>query len=275
MWNPGNYSHPGGEPSEGQWLYCLKTTRPGDRQVVWLGKGSAGIVAVVDFNGAVRLRGSGRLYEGWGRVTELRKPIPSDVVLSHPVLKPKFKNLMSVSSLDKAAAEAIRGLADGLPEAPGFGGQIEDWDEEGGDWGNYVYELESVAQRWVAEDPELWKELRFPSRPLMEKWLSPTERADLWCPEGVVGEVKPIVTSKSGPDQIGRYIATCDRQWPEYRWKGILVQGEDYLTMSARERVDNSVYRDRITLWCVVEEDVEDPAADDDDVDLYYEQLWP
>ena len=72
MWNQANYWRDSGRgASDGQWLYCLKFTEPGDRQIVWTGKHGDGLVAVVDFNGAVRLRSGGRLYEGWGRVTGL------------------------------------------------------------------------------------------------------------------------------------------------------------------------------------------------------------
>ena len=62
-------------PSEGEWLYGLKDTRPGDRQIVWSGLHGKGIVGVVDFGADVRerepedgTRTKGR-YEGWGVYT--------------------------------------------------------------------------------------------------------------------------------------------------------------------------------------------------------------
>jgi hypothetical protein len=272
MWNQENYvrdsDDSGSGASDGQWLYCLKFTEPGDRQVVWTGKYGDGLVAVVDFNGAVRLRSGGRLYEGWGRVTDLRPLIAAEVVLSHPVAGPRFKHLQSVVGLDGTEVREIGVLLGRLPLAPGFADQSEDWDESGGTWAGQTWDPESLAEEAVAQDPELAALLGFPSLPIRQKTLSNTDRADLWCPEGVVGEVKNLVTSKWGPDQIERYLRTCDERWPEHEWKGILVQGADYLSPSAERRLADSDFSDRISLWTVFE-DPDDPEA------ILYDQLWP
>src|SRR6201999_3259671 len=118
-----------GEPiaSEGQWLYCLKFTEPGDRQIVWQGSRGSGLVAVVDFNGEVRRRRhpeDGRpmgKYEGWGRITSLNEPISVDDVRGHHDLAGLFGgSIQSVTGLTAEEAEAIGELSGGLPSAPDF-----------------------------------------------------------------------------------------------------------------------------------------------------------
>jgi hypothetical protein len=269
MWNPENYVRLAREDaSDGQWLYCLKYTEPGDRQIVWTGKYGDGLVAVVDFSGAVRPRPGGRLYEGWGRVTDLLSPVAAEVVLRHRLIAPRFRHLQSVSGLDKKDAQAIADLVGRLPLAPGFDGHAEDWTEIGGTWAGRMLDPESLAEEIVAEESEISRELGFPSTPVRQKSLSRSDRADLWCPEGVVGEVKNLVTSKWGPGQIERYLRTCDERWPQHEWKGVLVQGADYLSPSAERRLASSDFSDRISLWTVFE-DPDDPDT------ILYERLWP
>jgi hypothetical protein len=63
---PSDFRHEGAPgATDGEWLYCLKFTEPGDRQVVWSGATGERIIAVVDFSGAVRPRVRRRGYEGW------------------------------------------------------------------------------------------------------------------------------------------------------------------------------------------------------------------
>jgi hypothetical protein len=89
-WNPreSGWDYVGeDEPSDPEWLYCLKDTRSGDRQVIWSGRDGSGIMSVVDFSGDVRRSTGRRGYEGWGRVTDLARPISVDETLSHPLLR--------------------------------------------------------------------------------------------------------------------------------------------------------------------------------------------
>src|ERR1700683_1756880 len=95
--------------SGGQWLYCSKSTAPGDRQAIWSGVGGNGIVAVVDFSGEVRPRSDGaKGYEGWGRVTNLRRQVSVDRAQSDPVLARRFsKPIQSVYALTPEEGQAI------------------------------------------------------------------------------------------------------------------------------------------------------------------------
>jgi hypothetical protein len=58
----------------GQYLYALKATQPGDRQLVWEGGGSErGIVGLVDFD-STSVVANGR-YHSFGNFTRLAEPI--------------------------------------------------------------------------------------------------------------------------------------------------------------------------------------------------------
>jgi hypothetical protein len=129
--------------SDGQWLYCLKSTRRGDRQAVWSGIDGRGIIAVVDFSGDVRLRtnpAQSRLYEGWGRITALPKPVSVLTAQRHGVLKRCFgRSVQGVQRLDPEVARAIRDCVGGLPPAAGFRDHGPDWDALGGDWSAWTH----------------------------------------------------------------------------------------------------------------------------------------
>ncbi len=120
----------------GQWLYCLKGTARGDRQAVWSGVGGDGLIAVVDFEGSVRRRsGSSRgLYEGWGRITRLARPVEVDAVRRHPVLSHTFSSaVQNCRAIDAETGAAISECAGGLPSAPDLTVLQPDWREAGGE----------------------------------------------------------------------------------------------------------------------------------------------
>ena len=73
----------------GQFLYALKDTVVGDRQVVLEGGTDRGIIAVVDFAGHNRKRGS--IYYAWGAVTDLREPVDASSIAADPILSKAFK----------------------------------------------------------------------------------------------------------------------------------------------------------------------------------------
>jgi hypothetical protein len=66
----------------GQFLYALKDTVVGDRQVVLEGGTDRGTIVVVDFAGHNRKRGS--ICYGWGAVTDLREPVDASSICRRP-----------------------------------------------------------------------------------------------------------------------------------------------------------------------------------------------
>ncbi len=107
-------------PTKGQYLWCLRDTVPGDRQIVWEGAGGRGFIAVVDFGVEARKTEAGR-YERWGRFTALKPPISREAIAQHPLLSQPFYGA-GASALQGSAiwltaeqAAAIDELTGGLP----------------------------------------------------------------------------------------------------------------------------------------------------------------
>ena len=59
--------------SERQFLYALKDTLPGDRQLIMEGGSARGLIGYVDFAGHNRKAAS--IYYAWGAVTYLQEPV--------------------------------------------------------------------------------------------------------------------------------------------------------------------------------------------------------
>ena len=244
-------------PSDGEWLYCLKGTQPGDRQVVWSGVHGRGIVAVVDFSGEVRPRSSSvgatgrQLYEGWGRITRLREPISVETAQAHQVLHTCFgRSIQGVKSINSDVGSAIAERVGEWPPAATFDSYPADWNERGGDWSRHRLPPEAI----VLDKDRVARRLGFPSRvnPAGKKQRLLNGRyPDLWCEDGVVGEVKNQVTAAWGPAQIEDYIDQCDLQWPEHQWRGLLVQGEPAMAPNAIPRLTSSRHAHRVEVWTV------------------------
>ena len=240
--------------SQPEWLYCLKGTVAGSRQIIWSGVEGSGLLAVVDFSGDVRERAGKRgLYEGWGRLTELRRAIPVDMILAHPTLARRFaKPIQSVYRLDRDCAEAIDELAVGLPPVAGFDEYPAEWKARGGDWGRHSLPPEALVEALVRDKSHLARKLGFSTKVATQVILANGKRPDLWCDAGVVGDAKNRVTATWGPEQIEGYISQCDTQWPKAApWRGVLVQGEPEIAPNARPRLEASKYHDRIELYSV------------------------
>ncbi|MGI8730454.1 MAG: hypothetical protein ACR2LK_10775 [Solirubrobacteraceae bacterium] len=108
----------------------------------------------------------------------------------------------------------------------------------------------------VVDDDDIERELGFrsPVNPGGRKQRLQNGRyPDLWSRQGIVGEVKNQVTARWGPEQIEDYIEQCDAQWPDHRWRGILVQGQPAVAPNALPRLRASRYTKRIEVWSVVE----------------------
>jgi len=255
------------QPSDvGQWLYCLKATERGDRQIVWSGVHGDGLFAVVDFTGEVRARVPNedgkvrRGYEGWGRITALRRFLTVEQAQRDRVLRPLFmKSIQGVWSLTDREARTIDELTGGLPAAANLDGCEPDWAEPGGGWAAYPLPPEEIVERIVLGKPRVARKLGFASKVNPKgtrHGLANGDVPDFWCAEDVVGDAKNQVTSTWGPEQIERYIKQCDRQWPEHRpWRGVLVQGVPAAAPSGLKALRKSRYRDRITLWSLEEAD--------------------
>ena len=211
-------------------------------------------MAVVDFSGDVRERaGKPGRYEGWGRLTELRRAIPVEVVLAHPTLVRRFaKPIQSVYRLDRKYAQAIVELSGGLPHQADFAEWPVDGKERGGDWGRHSLPPEAIVEALVRDNSRLARKLGFSTKVATQVILANGKRPDLWCDAGVVGDAKNRVTATWGPGQIEGYIAQCDTQWPKVApWRGVLVQGELQMAPNTRPRLEASDYRDRIEVWSV------------------------
>jgi hypothetical protein len=252
------------EPALGEWLYCLKNTRPGDRQVVWAGTHGAGIVGVVDFGATEpRLRedGGGKVkpgrYEAWGAYTPLAEPIPIERLQADPALAERFagsglKALIGPISLTEEQAVAIDRLAGGLPPAADPGAVDEQ--QAGGSWSGSRLPPEVITEVIVHDRGRVARRLGFRGKVDRQKVLGNGKRPDLWCREGVVGEVKNLVGLDWGPAQLEGYLAQCDRQWPQQApWKGRLIQGQPELAGGVRRRLEASSDAHRIELWAVTE----------------------
>jgi hypothetical protein len=243
--------------SDGQWLYCLKGTRPGDRQIVWSGVNGRGLIAVVDFSGAVRPRSAAGRYEGWGRITPLAEPVSVEIVRNHPVLAELFaKSIQSVRSIDDDAAEAIGGCIGEMPPAAGFHEHPVNWSEPSGAWGRLRrLPPEVIVEHLVLNRSRVARRIGFPGQvnPGGKKQILANGRIpDLWCAEGVVGDAKNQVNAQWGPQQIRDYIDQCDVQWPTHcPWHGILVQGVPEMAPSALSELSTGRHHDRIQVWSV------------------------
>ena len=229
--------------------------------MVWSGVHGDGIIGVVDFSGEVRPRqdlkrgGNRRGYEGWSRSRWLPRPVSVGVAQWHSALRKLFAQpIQSVWSLTPEEARAISDLAGGLPPAARFEGYEVDWEIESGDWGRWRLPPEAIVEGIVLNEHGIARKLGFPSRvnPAGHKRRLLNGRyPDLWCPDGVVGEVKNQVTARWGPDQVEDYIEQCDLQWPAHEWRGVLVQGELDMAPNAFSRLKRSQYRRRLEVWTV------------------------
>lgn len=241
----------GDADDQGQFLYALKDTQPGDRQVVWEGGSERGIVAVVDFIEPVGLGVAG-IYYAWGASTSLENPVSHDALRAVPLLAERFFGSGRYSLQGRAkrlsvdVAESIDSLAGGLPRPQIPTGDPADaptnrW------FGAIGLDPESVFETAVLASSKLWRTIGFPSAPSPQVPISPRDRPDLLA-DGVVGEVKRQLAPKD-VRQLERYLDELERSRPRAdRWRGVLIHA-GLLSPAITVRADNSPRSTQIEIW--------------------------
>ena len=237
------------DDDQGQFLYALKDTQPGDRQLVWEGGSERGIIAVVDFAApVVRVAG---IYYAWGVTTRLAKPVGHDQLRTDPVLAERFFGSGRHSLQGRAKrlpvdiARAIEKLAVLPPQRTPSGdptnAPTDRW------FGAMDIDPESVFELAVLASRKLWRKIGFPSAPIAQVRISPRDRPDLLSP-GVVGEVKRRIVPKDIA-QLERYLDELERSRPrDDGWRGVLIHAGE-LSPAITARADKSARSAQIEIW--------------------------
>lgn len=234
----------------GQFLYALKDTETGARQVVWEGGSKRGIIAVVDFAlPVVRVAG---IYYAWGATTMLPEPVDHDALRRVPILAERFFGSGRYALAGRAkrlppdVARAIDRLAGGLPpqqmpEGDPTNAPTDRW------FGSIDIEPESYFESAMLASSALQRELGFASAPDPQVTISPRDRPDL-LGEGIVGEVKRRVVPKD-IGQLERYLDELERsrQRPG-GWRGVLIHAGE-LSPAVVARAEKNARRAQIEIW--------------------------
>lgn len=249
-WNHGNILDDRGDTS-GQYLYALKATEPGDRQLVWEGGSERGIVAVVDFaTAAVRVEG---IWYAWGNSTPLTAPLTHNALREDPALEDRFFGSGGKGWLQGRAkncpadiAGAISALAGGLPppRLPTGDPSDQPFDRWFGDRDidpECVFELAVIASR------RLRRAIGFTGLIVTQRNIGPRSRPDLRS-DGVIGEVKRTIAPKDVA-QVERYLEDAQARWPRPDgWRAVLIHNGRMSPAVARA-LDASKDSPRIEVW--------------------------
>lgn len=237
------------------WLRCLKATRKGDRQLLW---NDSAIRAIVTFAGW--LRSDEGIYEGWGAITRLRRPVSRAELLRDQRTRHRFDRSGIHAfqggpiGVNPALAQAISDLAAGIPPTPLPQSELN-YSLEPILWaGPDGLAPESYIEAAVAATPRLWRQLGFQHPPRRQARLGAAGRPDLLDGD-VVGEAKRAVTVNSGPGQIERYLDYLhfERGRQRSRLRGVLLQRAERTSQAVIDRIDDSEYR--LELWAVIDDD--------------------
>jgi hypothetical protein len=235
----------------GEWLRCLKSTQPGDRQFIWEGSSQRGIVGVVTYSGPIRNLG---VYEGWGQFDPFPEPISRDNLLACGATTYRFgktgiRALQGTAiRLSEAEAEAIVGLLGGLNptelpwDEPDEFAQLIPWTRANG------LPAEKFAEDEIRRNRRIWRQLGLPQRPRQQVTLQQVGRADLVSCNTII-EVKKVVSLDNGPAQIERYLGYLAESLgvgPD-GVRGILVQKNSWATQALKERLADSEFP--LELW--------------------------
>jgi hypothetical protein len=235
---------------EGQFLYALKDTPPGERQLVLEGGSVRGLIGLVDFAGHNRKAAS--IYYAWGSVTYLQEPVAKSTLDADPVLRRAFSNRQGrAKRLAPEVAERLEALMGGFVSQrfpsrdPGRRDDLDIW------LGAHGREPEFLIQQDVIAVKRVWRKMGFRSAPRSGHRLQNGRYPDLMSDDGVVGEVKNVIGPNWGPNQLAGYIRQLRIERPEIEWRGVLIHGAQKLSPAARKAL-NACGED-ITVWSVDE----------------------
>jgi hypothetical protein len=253
-WHPWNFTGDGDSGPHGQWLRCLKSTKEGDRQLVWC---DGALRAVVTFTGWVR--NCDGYYEGWGSITRLPRPVARKALVANPATRGRF-DARGIHAFQGLPIRVQPGLGRAIGKMTGLGktdGPLDapDYNEEPILWaGLHGLAPESYIEAAVSAHAELWRELGFAGPPERQVKLGAAGRCDL-IRRDAVGEAKRAVTVTNGPDQLERYLSfLCFREgWPRKSVKGILLQCATDTSRAVIDRLESSDYR--LALWSLTTEE--------------------
>jgi len=239
--------------SEGQWLRCLKSTAHGDRQFIWEGSSSRGIVGIVTYSGEMRNEG---VYEGWGSFMPFAAPVSRRQLLGDARTANRFgergiKALQGSSiRLTDEESKAIVKMLGGLEpttvptEDPDYDAEVFGWFRRNG------LPAERFAEDAICQLPHLWEKMGLTHPPKQQVVCNSVGRLDLLSGRTVI-EVKKSVTADIGPDQVERYLRylTEKRRVGPKEVRGILVQKSCSPAPGVESRLRCSPYP--LELWSV------------------------
>lgn len=232
----------------GQYLYALKATQPGDRQLVWEGGGSErGIVGLVDFDSTAVLA-NGRYY-AFGNFTRFAEPISKPKIARVARLTDRFlgsgRSFLAggPKGLSPDIVAALGRLAGGWP--PQILPTGDPLDEPFDVWhGALDIDPEKVFELAIIADRRLRDTLGFSSAVSSQVWISDRSRPDLLDDdEGIVGEVKRVIRAKD-IGQVERYLE--DLGDPD--WRAVMIHNAA-MSDTVADALDDSKDSARIEVW--------------------------
>jgi hypothetical protein len=249
-WDHTYVNEPADELSEGQFLYALKDTLPGDRQLILEGGSARGLIGYVDFAGHNRKAAS--IYYAWGAVTYLQESVDKDAMYADPVLRAAFSNRQGrAKHLAPEVALHVEAVAGGFP-AQRFPSRNPKQKDELDIWiGAHGREPEFLIQQDVIAVKRVWHKVGFGSAPRSGHRLQNGKYPDLMSDDGVVGEVKNVIGANWGPTQLAGYIRQLRIEQPDIEWRGVLIHSAEKLSPAARNALE--ACGEDITVWSVDE----------------------
>ncbi len=237
----------------GQWLRCLKTTQSGDRQFVWEGSSSRGVIGIVTYSGEMRNEG---IYEGWGSFVPFPTPVSRRQLLGDVRTTTRFgergiKALQGLAiRLTDEESQAIVEMLGGLDPTPL---PLADPDYDADVYAFFrrnVLPAEKITENAICRLPQLWHQMGLNHPPKQQVCWGSVGRLDLLSGKTVI-EVKKSVTTEFGPDQIERYLGSLieKKRLDPADVRGILVQKESQVALGLRKRLEESPYP--LELWSV------------------------
>jgi hypothetical protein len=234
------------DSAQGQYLYALNATEPGDRQLIWEGASNRGFIGVVDFDDTA-VKVGGRFY-AWGGTTLLKPAVTKSVIERSALLNDRFlvhTNWLAgrPKRLDAEIAAAVEQLAGGWPpQRRPTGDRLHEPFER---WhGMIEIDPEEVFELAILTSAELRRQIGFSSAVVNQKRISPRSRPDLFDDDKkLIGEVKREIRPRDA-EQVERYLADVGN--PTFR-VALIHNGE--MSAAVAQRLDASDESERIEVW--------------------------